>query len=240
MDSGSTDTRRAWCTLLRASSLGPARVRALVARAGSPVAALEGGPALWRECRLPEEAHAELRAPDRARLDADLEWLARPGRHLLAFDDADFLPLLAQTCDAPPVLFVEAEPALLWQAQLAIVGARSATAGGLANARTFGTELARAGFAITSGLADGIDGAAHRAALAAGGTTIAVCGTGLEVVYPKRHAALAREVAAHGALVSEFPLDTGARADQFPRRNRIIAALALGTIVVEAGLQSGS
>jgi DNA processing protein len=120
------------------------------------------------------------------------------------------------------------------------VGARGASAAGLAHARAFALALADAGFAITSGMADGIDGAAHAAALDAGAKTLAVVGTGADRVYPRKHHALARRIAAHGVLVSEFPPGTPARPDHFPRRNRIISGLALGTLVIEAGLRSGS
>lgn len=233
--------QRAWCTLLRAPGIGPAHARTLVERAGGIDGALAGGRALWRACAMPAEAHDALERPDRARLEADLEWLARGRRALVAFDDPDYPPLLARSPDPPAALFVMGDPATLWQPQIAVIGARAATPAGLATARSFASAFARAGIAVTSGLADGIDGAAHRGALDGGGTTIAVCGTGLERVYPRKHEALAREIeASGGALVSELPLDTDARADQFPRRNRILAALALGTLVIEAGMRSGS
>ena len=141
---------------------------------------------------------------------------------------------------APAALFVVGDASLLLYPQVAIVGARNASAAGLAHARAFARALIDAGFAITSGMADGIDGAAHGAALDAGGMTLAVMGTGPDRVYPRKHHALAQRIAAQGALISEFPPGTAARADHFPRRNRIIAGLALGTLVVEAGLQSGS
>ena len=231
---------RAWLAWMRAPGVGPARLRGITARAGSAAAALDGGPALWRACGIPAEADAALRVPDRARSDADLRWLQAERHHLVPYTSEEFPPLLARIDDAPAALFVAGDPTVLWLPQLAIVGARSATAGGLATARDFSATLARGGLAITSGLAAGIDAAAHEAALTAHGTTIAVCGTGLECIYPEAHAPLAEAIAARGALVSEYPLDTPVRADQFPRRNRIIAGLALGTLVVEAGLRSGS
>ncbi len=240
MSESRNDELEAWCALLRAETLGPARARALVECTGSAAAARAAGRETWRACGVSEAAYRALESPDAAALAADRAWLALPGHHLVPFGHPDYPPLLARLADAPAALFVAGDPALLWQPQLAIVGARSATPAGLALARDFATTLARAGLAITSGLADGVDGAAHRAALDAGGTTIAVCGTGLAHVYPRRHEALAREIETRGALVSEFPLDTDVRADQFPRRNRIIAGLALGVLVVEAGLRSGS
>ncbi|WP_062535810.1 DNA-processing protein DprA, partial [Mizugakiibacter sediminis] len=192
------------------------------------------------EPRADAEARAWLAAPDAARLDADLAWLAAPGHRLLRCTDADFPPQLAETPQAPAALFVAGDAALLLRPQVAIVGARSADAAGLATAKSFARVLAAAGFVVTSGLAEGIDGAAHAAALDAGGTTVAVMGTGPDLVYPRAHRELAARIAAAGALVSEFPPGTTARPEFFPRRNRLIAGLALGTLVVQASLRSGS
>jgi DNA processing protein len=178
--------------------------------------------------------------PGAARLDADLAWLAQPNHRLLRCDEADFPPQLETIPQPPPALFVAGEPAALLTPQIAIVGARSATAQGVANARDFARTLSRAGLVVTSGMADGIDGAAHAAALESGGQTIAVVGTGPDLVYPRKHRELADRIVQQGAIVSEFPPGTEARPDHFPRRNRLIAGLSLGTLVVEAGLQSGS
>ncbi|HEY6941076.1 DNA-processing protein DprA, partial [Dokdonella sp.] len=182
-----------------------------------------------------------LRAPDRARVEADLAWLAQPRHALLACDETDFPALLDDATGPPAALFVAGAVESLWLPQVAIVGSRSASQGGQANASAFARALAAAGFAITSGLAEGIDGAAHAATLDAGGATIAVLGTGADVVYPVRHRDLAARIVANGgALVSEFPLGTPPHPTHFPRRNRIIAGLSLGTLVVEAGVRSGS
>ena len=167
-------------------------------------------------------------------------WLQAPDHHLIPLGSEDYPALLARAPDPPAALFVAGDPALLWHPQIAIVGSRNPSAGGRDNAADFARELARGGLAVTSGLADGIDAAAHRAALAAGAPTIAVIGTGIDVFYPRKHRALQEEIAARGAVVSEFPLGMPAIKDHFPRRNRIIAGLALGTLVVEASLQSGS
>lgn len=175
--------------------------------------------------------------PDPRRLAA---WLSLPGNHCLRLGDDDYPPLLARIPTPPPVLYVRGDPAVLWRAQVAVVGSRRASPGGLATAGDFTLALAGAGLAITSGLASGIDAAAHAAALEAGAPTLAVCATGLDQVYPPRHRELAVRIAAAGALVSEFPPGTAARAPHFPQRNRIIAGLSLGTLVVEAGLRSGS
>jgi DNA processing protein len=142
--------------------------------------------------------------------------------------------------DPPAALFVDGDPGLLLRAQVAIVGARNASPGGRRNAAAFARALGECGLVVTSGLAEGIDAAAHEAALAASAGTVAVVGTGPDQVYPARHRGLARVIAEQGALVSEFVPGTRARPGHFPRRNRIIAGLALGTLVVEAGLRSGS
>lgn len=231
---------RAWLALMRTPGLGGVRLKALVAAAGSACAALARGPKGWRECGVHLADGVRPHAVDGARIAADLEWLAAPARHFVPFHCADYPPLLARCDDAPATMFVHGDPTLLWCAQVAIVGSRSASAGGLANARELARALTQAGLLVTSGLADGIDGAAHAAALDADGATIAVCGTGLERTYPRKHRALAARIVQRGALVSEYPLDTPGVPDHFPRRNRIISGLSLGTLVVEAGVQSGS
>jgi DNA processing protein len=234
-----TDELRAWLVALRTPGLGPGGLReALAAADGRINAALAR---LRRQvATLGEGAAAWLDAPDEARLAADLAWLAEPGHRLLRCTEADFPPLLEVIPQPPAALFVAGDAGLLLHPQVAIVGARGASPAGLKHARGFARTLALAGYTVTSGMADGIDGAAHEAALEAGAATIAVVGTGPDRVYPRKHHALAQRIAAQGALVSEFPPGTAARADHFPRRNRIISGLALGTVVVEAGLQSGS
>lgn len=230
----------AWLVLLRTPALGPAALRAAVARHGDATGALA---ALRREPLyggLDSAAKAWIDAPDRDRLHADAEWLADAQHHLLGWDDVDYPSLLREIPGAPAAVFVVGDPTLLWMPQTAIVGSRSASEGGLATTRKFSRALVAAGFTITSGLADGIDGAAHGAALDASGGTIAVLGTGPDLVYPRKHASLAARIAANGALVSEFPPGTAARADHFPRRNRIISGLSLGTLVIEASMKSGS
>ncbi|MEW9625192.1 DNA-processing protein DprA [Rhodanobacter geophilus] len=234
-----TEELRAWLVALRTPGLGPGGLREALAAAGGHIDAVPA----WlrrRAAALDEGAAAWLDAPDEARLAGDLAWLAEPGHRLLRCTEADFPPLLETIPQPPAALFVAGDAGLLLHPQVAIVGARSASPAGLEHARRFARTLALAGFTVTSGMADGIDGAAHEAALEAGAATIAVVGTGPDRVYPRKHHALAQRIAAHGALVSEFPPGTAARADHFPRRNRLISGLALGTVVVEAGLQSGS
>jgi DNA processing protein len=239
MDTASNrDGIEAWLTLLRAPQLSASRVRELLERHGDAPSALDAAR------RGDGVEHAAARAwlckPDRDAIASDVAWLAIDGHALLTIDGDDFPPLLRETPGAPAGLFVAGDAGVLWQPQIAIVGSRNASQGGLANARAFARALAAAGLAITSGLAEGIDGAAHEAALDAAVATIAVLGTGPDIVFPSRHRELAARIAQSGALVSEFAPGTPGRADHFPRRNRIIAGLSLGTLVVEAGLRSGS
>jgi len=173
---------------------------------------------------------------------ADLERIDDQSEiQLLLFEDPRYPELLRQITNPPPFLFVRGKADCLSLPQIAIVGSRNPTTGGSENAERFAHYLASQGFAITSGLALGVDGAAHRGTLAAWGKTIAVMGTAVDRIYPARHRALAQEIIEKGgALVSEFPLGTGSYAGNFPQRNRIISGLSLGTLVVEAALQSGS
>jgi len=230
---------RDWLIAMRTPGVGPGRLRERLAaadgRIGEAVKQLR-----HQASALDAEARTWLEQPDEARIAADLSWLSKPGHRLLRCTEADFPPQL-ETIPQPPVaLFVVGDASLLLHPQVAIVGARSASVAGKNTARAFARHLALAGFAITSGLADGIDGVAHEAALEAGQPTVAVIGTGPDRVYPRKHRDLCARVVAQGVVVSEFPPGTAARADHFPRRNRIIAGLSLGTLVIEAGLQSGS
>ncbi|WP_426701692.1 DNA-processing protein DprA [Rhodanobacter sp. Col0626] len=230
---------RAWMIVLRTPGLGPGGLRERLTAAGGAINEVLAR--LRRHGAPPGElAQAWLARPDETQLAADLAWLAEPNHRLLRCTEADFPPQLENIPQPPAALFVVGDAGLLLYPQVAIVGARGASAAGLAHARAFARTLSDAGFTITSGMADGIDGAAHAAVLDAGAATLAVMGTGPDLVYPRKHHALARRIAAQGALISEFPPGTRARADHFPRRNRIIAGLALGTLVIEAGLRSGS
>ncbi|WP_447731112.1 DNA-processing protein DprA [Pseudoxanthomonas suwonensis] len=210
--------------------------------------ALAGGPRAPRRALLeagagafpdPELA-ARLAAVPEPLLERCQAWLACPGHHFLAWNDPRYPPLLRQCPDAPVGLFVAGDPDHLWRPAVALVGSRAASAGGRDNARGFAQALCRAGLAVASGMAAGIDGAAHAAALDCGGVTVAVLGTGPDLPYPRHHAGLMERVAADGAVVSEHPPGTPPRPAHFPARNRIIAALALGTVVVEAALRSGA
>lgn len=229
------DPRDCLLLLLRAPGLGTTGLRHQLQAGGGAHAALER----VRQSG-PDEARRWLDHPDPARLDADRQWLEQPGHHLLCWGEADYPPQLAGLEEAPAALFVVGDAALLLRPQIAIVGARAASGAGRAHARRFAGELAERGFVVTSGLAEGIDGEAHAAALDRGGTSLAVVGTGPDRVYPASHHELARRLSDSGAMVSEWSPGTPARPWHFPQRNRLIAGLSLGTVVIEAGLQSGS
>ncbi|MGH8457157.1 MAG: DNA-processing protein DprA [Stenotrophobium sp.] len=235
-----TEELKSWLILIRAAGVGPVTVQRLIERFYTAQGALQAGPSGWRSIGLGGEPQTALSSPDLALIERDLEWLARDRRTLIPINDPRYPPLLRECTGAPAALFCQGDPDLLPLPQVAIVGARSASPQGLENARAFAAELARRGLVITSGLALGIDGAAHRGALEADGFTVAVCGTGLDRVYPAQHRELAHQIALRGLLISEFPPGTPVRPENFPRRNRIISGLALGVLVVEAARESGS
>ncbi|MFO1495667.1 MAG: DNA-processing protein DprA [Lysobacterales bacterium] len=229
----SRDRELDWLTLYRGCGTGSAACARVLEAAGGEVS-------LAVSHALAASIGAAALARARREAELDLDWLQASGSALLSLDDPRYPPLLKRIAGAPALLFVRGDLDALWAPQLAIVGSRQATAGGLATARDFAAAFVERGFAVTSGLAAGIDAAAHAGALDAGGQTIAVLGTGLDRVYPARHGPLFERVAAQGACVSEFPPRTPARRENFPRRNRIISGMALGTLVVEASLGSGS
>ncbi|HEY7638517.1 MAG TPA: DNA-processing protein DprA [Steroidobacteraceae bacterium] len=224
---------RSWLTLTHAPGLHAGVLRPLLERLGSAEAVLA-------ESSVPLSLSPHANRERDAAIDAELRWLEREAHHFVPLDSTDYPRLLAELSDAPVGLFVRGDLSALSLPQLAIVGSRNPTAGGRDNAASFAAHLARCGLGITSGLAVGIDTAAHQGALDVGGRTVAVCGTGLDIDYPPASSALAAGIAANGALVSEFPLGTPPLKSNFPRRNRIISGLALGTLVVEAAVRSGS
>jgi DNA processing protein len=240
----SRDEIAGWLRLLLTPGLGRGGARKLLAAFAAPEAVftqdLEALQALVR----PEVARALMAPPADfdAALDQVQDWLASdPQRHLLCLGDPRYPEALLHTADPPLLLYLQGDAALLRHDKLlAIVGSRNPTPQGQANAHQLAQALGQAGVCVVSGLALGVDGAAHEGALAAGAPTIAVVGTGLDRVYPSRHKDLARRIADHGVLVSEYPLGTPPLAPNFPQRNRIISGLAQGTLVVEAALQSGS
>ncbi len=233
------ESLRAWLQMFHSPGIGAGWGMRLADAAGGAAAALGAGPEAWRAWGLPASAAEALATPSGAEVEADLEWATRPDHHLICPDDPRYPALLRQIHNPPLILFVRGDPEVLAEPQLAVVGSRNPTAAGRRTATDFAAHLAAAGLTITSGLALGIDAAAHRGALRTG-RTVAVCGTGLDRVYPASHRDLAHRIAAAGALVSEFPRDLGPGRGHFPRRNRIISGLGLGTLVVEAALHSGS
>jgi DNA processing protein len=230
---------RGWLALLRAPT-SRANLRAALRARGSVEAVLGAGDSALAGFGFDTEARAWLKAPDAAKLDADIAWLAESGCQLLTPSHAQWPPLLDEIADPPLALFVRGDARLLAEPQLAMVGSRNPTPAGRETAADFAHHLSRAGLVVTSGLALGIDGASHHGALAAKGATIAVCGTGLDRIYPARHERLGREIAASGALVSEYPPGTPPARAHFPERNRLVSGLSLGVLVVEAAHRSGS
>ncbi len=181
-----------------------------------------------------------IKNPDWATIDTDLSWLEQPNNGVITINDANYPAQLKQIADPPPLVFVRGNPLLLLQPQIAMVGSRNPSTSGKDTAFSFARTLSQCGFVITSGLALGIDTASHQGALSVNGHTIAVAGTGLDRIYPAQNKALATEIVTTGAMISEFPPGTTAKANHFPRRNRIISGLCQGLLVVEAAKQSGS
>jgi len=231
---------QAWLALAAAPGIDAALASVLVGRFGSAAACLEASTASLAACGLDAKAVGRLRSPDPNRIQAALRWREAPANRLVTVADAAYPAQLRTISDAPVLLFVAGDPAALAGTQVAIVGGRRPTPAGRETAFDFAAQLSRSGLVVTSGLAAGIDAAAHRGALAAGGQTVAVCGTGLDQVYPAANSSLAAAIADQGALVSEFPPGSPPRAANFPRRNRLISGLALGVVVVEAAYRSGS
>ena len=229
----------AWLRLTQTPEIGGETQRKLLAAFGLPEAIYAAGREAVRQVIGPR-ADLLFDFCPQAAVDRALAWAETPGQQIITLADAAYPPALLEIADPPCVLYVRGRPELLLTPTLGIVGSRNATTQGLRNAEDFARTLAAAGLSIASGLALGIDAAAHRGALAANGVTVAVIGTGADRVYPAANRALAQRIAERGAIVSEFPLGTPALPHHFPRRNRIIAALARGTLVVEAAVNSGS
>lgn len=233
----------AWLRLRLTPGVGDATARKLLAALGLP-SQVWAQPAAWPGLVSEAQAAALAREPEgwAAHWEATQAWLAQSEHHhILTLADAAYPQALLETADPPLLLYLMGDARLLAHPQrLAVVGSRNPTPQGAQNAHDFALALAAAGVCVVSGLALGVDGAAHTGALDAGGATIAVVGTGLDRVYPSRHRALAHRIAAHGLVVSEFVLGTAPAPGNFPKRNRIIAGLSQGTLVVEAALASGS
>lgn len=229
----------AWLRLSLIPGIGGETQRKLLAAFGLPEAVFSVGRLAARSV-IGNRAELLFDFDPSEAVDRSLAWASQPDQHILTLADAAYPRALLEIADPPSVLYVRGNAALLQQRGLAMVGSRNATPQGLQTAESFAKALAGKGLSIISGLALGIDAAAHRGTLAAGGNTIAVIGTGADRLYPARNKELAMTIAAQGAIVSEFPLGTPAIAANFPRRNRIISGLSCGVLVVEAAPESGS
>lgn len=229
-----------WLQLSLTPGLGAAALRAMLREFGLPQSVLQRKRAELAAYATPE-ALAALDSPQVEQAVARaLEWAGAPGHHVVTLADEAYPRLLLEIADPPALIYAAGRLELLQRPALAVVGSRNASAQGERNAESFAQALSDAGFVIVSGLALGIDAAAHRGGLAGRASTVAVLGTGIDVVYPRRNAQLAEEIGARGLLVSEFAPGTAPAAANFPRRNRLISGLAQGCLVVEAALASGS
>lgn len=232
-----------WLRLEQADGVGCRSAHTLLSAFGSPGAIFSAGPAALSSHVSSSQARA-LCAPITpaltALVEATLAWLAQPGHHLLTFHDPRYPAALAEIPDPPLLLYVAGRIEMLARPLVAVVGSRNASVQGKLDAESFSAALSGAGLCVVSGLALGIDTAAHEGALRGPGATIAVVGTGLDRVYPARNRALAHRIAEHGCMVSEYALGTPPLAANFPRRNRVISGLAAGVLVIEAAAQSGS
>lgn len=233
-----------WLYLNQVAGIGPVTLRRLLAEFGLPAHVLGAARSALQGLVGVEIAVAISRVRDdgaaRERVEEALAWQRLPGNHILTLEHPGYPAALLAVADPPPVLYLKGRLELLAGPAIAIVGSRNATQQGQHDASAFAHALSDAGFAIVSGLALGIDAAAHRGGLAGAASTIAVVGTGADIVYPARNRDLAHEIAERGLIVSEVPLGVRALAANFPRRNRIISGLARGVLVVEAALKSGS
>jgi DNA processing protein len=242
----SRDELAAWLRLGTTPGIGRGVARHLLAALGSAERVLAADDDTLRSLAGPDVVHLLKRrdASDEFRLATTERWLAataaEAARDIVVLGDARYPPLLLQTADPPLLLFTLGRVELLSAPGVAIVGSRGATPQGMDNARAFARFLSERKLTIVSGLAMGIDGAAHEGGLTGSGSTLAFVGTGLDRVYPARHAALMRRIAEHGLVASEYPLGAEAMPHNFPRRNRLIAGVSLGTLVVEAAVESGS
>ncbi len=226
-----------WLALHRISGVGPVTFARLLGQFGSPLALFSNPKTVQG---VSEQIRSALLDPDWDKAEQDFSWFDEPDRHIVTLHDPRYPELLKQIADPPSMLFVQGDADLLSSWQIAIVGSRNPSASGRDSSYAFARYLAQGGITISSGLAMGIDAAAHQGALSSQGKTIAVVGTGLDRVYPAKHRSLAHEIAKSGAIVSEFALGTAPHAENFPRRNRIISGLSLGALVVEAAIRSGS
>jgi DNA processing protein len=229
-----------WLRLALAPGVGNTSLIRLLTAFGSPEAVLASGRSALMLHLSAVQCDALLGEPDAALLDATLTWLDQPGNSLMTLADEDYPKNLLEIADPPAVLYCKGRRSLLSQPGLGVVGSRNATPQGVRDAEAFSHALSDAGLTIVSGLALGIDAAAHRGGLAGAGSSIAVIGTGLDRIYPARNKTLAHQLAENGLIVSEFALGTPPLPGHFPRRNRLISGVSRGVLVVEAAPDSGS
>ncbi|MBL4585249.1 MAG: DNA-protecting protein DprA [Pseudomonadales bacterium] len=241
-------TLKQWLLINRVAGLGYSSFSKLAGADGCPSQVVMASASVYERAGVRKAARDQLleyqKAPDThplaQQLEQDLLWLEGDQHHLIPISSSAYPPLLKNTPSPPLVLYCVGDPDYLLWPQLAMVGSRNPSASGRELAESFSRSLALSGIIVTSGLALGVDAAAHTGALKANKPTVAVVGTGLDRVYPQKNHALAKQIAAQGVIVSEFPLGTAPRPQNFPRRNRIISGLSLGVLVVEAALKSGS
>ena len=229
-----------WLQLTLTPGLGAAAIRGLLQQFGLPQSILAATRSQLERAAGPAAAQLLRPEPIAPAIERALRWAQEPGHAVITLADAAYPRLLLEIPDPPPLLYAVGRTELLGRPSLAVVGSRNATAQGQRDAEQFSKAFSAAGLTIVSGLALGIDAAAHRGGLAAEGSTIAVLGTGIDVTYPRQNAPLAAQIAESGLLISEFPLGTGGAAHHFPRRNRLISGLTQGCLVIEAALASGS
>jgi DNA processing protein len=229
-----------WLALTQVPDIGIVHLKKLLLRFGTVAHIHHASITDLRQCHLNEKQIDVIKNPNKVWIETALRWSEEKNHHIIFFTDERYPPLLAEIASAPVVLYVAGDWTILWEPKIAIVGSRNPSHTGLELSLEFAYQLSQTGLVITSGLALGVDGASHQGALNANGKTIAVLGSGLQKIYPKRHEPLAKKITEHGCLVSEFPLMQQADKNHFPRRNRIISGLSLGTLVIEAALKSGS
>lgn len=233
------DNERAWLILAKAH-INDAELAALLRQFGSVSEIVDQDAASLKQAGLDERRRNTVIRPDEALMARELKWLDRAGHSIVNRHSDDYPGLLAQIADPPTLIYVAGSCDMLHLPGLAIVGSRNPTRGGISNAHDFAGDLGGAGFCIVSGLAQGIDAAAHRGALTAGAATVAVLGHGMDRIYPRQNHRLAADIVESGAIISEYPLGSPPRRSHFPQRNRLISGLSLGTLVIEAAKRSGS
>ena len=230
----------AWLTIFCAPGIGTTRFYYLIERFGSPEKAVNASTSALRAAGVNQKAIHFIQSPPRQLIQQNLEWATERGHVIRTCQCPQYPEKLKELKDAPPLLFIKGCEDLLNEPQIAIVGSRHPTPGGQANTKNFSQKLAQSGLLVTSGMALGIDAVAHQAALDTGSATVAVIATGQDIIYPAKNKSLAETIAKKGVLVSEFIVGTAPHASNFPRRNRLISALSLGVVVVEAKIRSGA